>query len=301
MSQRFPPLQRLSDEETELSAFEKLVPDEIWEMLAQVVNENLVKGAQGSSRKKDTSSSELKRWFGIWLQVENTWGNDSKEIRDHFLSVKSECGGCKGLGADRFTYLLNAIQPSVAELTKTADLLSKAAQSVVEDVHLLTLDETVIGYQPTKAAKERAEERGEPIPVVYIPRKPHPNGLEVMTVATFVYDPTKRKEVPFVVMLHPHLASGDNILGEVVAKVFGELDQKWGSHPHWVFDAGFGSEKTVQMIMSKGGIVTCSVPSHQISGLWDALECELPTERWRAAGHAGLVASCHVGMEKTRG
>ena len=105
MSQRFPPLQRLSDEETELSAFEKLVSDEIWEMLAQVVNENLVKGAQGSSRKKDTSSSELQRWFGIWLQVENTWGNDSKEIRDHFFSVKSKCGGCKGLGADRFTYL----------------------------------------------------------------------------------------------------------------------------------------------------------------------------------------------------
>ena len=95
----------MSDEETELSAFEKLVSDELWEMLAQVVNENLVKGAQGSSRKKDTSSSELKRWFGIWLQVENTWGNDSKEIRDHFLSVKSKCGGCKGLGADRFTYL----------------------------------------------------------------------------------------------------------------------------------------------------------------------------------------------------
>jgi len=38
-------------------------------------------------------------------------------------------------------------------------------------------DEQLVGYQPSPQVKKRAEQQGYPIPVVYIPRKPNPNGL----------------------------------------------------------------------------------------------------------------------------
>lgn len=42
---------------------------------------------------------------------------------------------------------------------------------------MAVFDEQVVGYQPSAKTKNKAEQAGHPIPVVYIPRKPHPNGL----------------------------------------------------------------------------------------------------------------------------
>lgn len=41
----------------------------------------------------------------------------------------------------------------------------------------VAFDESMIGYQPGKQAKEAASAQGKPIPTRFIPRKPHPNGL----------------------------------------------------------------------------------------------------------------------------
>jgi len=42
---------------------------------------------------------------------------------------------------------------------------------------LLIFNEQVIGYQPSLAVKTHATKAGHFISVVFIPRKPHPNGL----------------------------------------------------------------------------------------------------------------------------
>lgn len=44
-------------------------------------------------------------------------------------------------------------------------------------MEVITFDEQVVGYQPAPETKKKAEAMGYPIPVVFIPRKPHPNGL----------------------------------------------------------------------------------------------------------------------------
>ena len=36
---------------------------------------------------------------------------------------------------------------------------------------------------------------GEPIPVVFIPRKPHPNGLEIFLSVTYIDNPIDNKKV----------------------------------------------------------------------------------------------------------
>jgi hypothetical protein len=45
-------------------------------------------------------------------------------------------------------------------------------------------DEGLFPYQPAKETKAKAEALGEPIPTMYIPRKPHPNGLLVYMVSS---------------------------------------------------------------------------------------------------------------------
>ena len=78
----------------------------------------------------------------------------------------------KGIDVDRFSYLHNALTPSANDLKEVFKLLSDSFQRVLNEVHILTLDETVIEFQPSTRVKEEREAAGTPITVVYIPRKP---------------------------------------------------------------------------------------------------------------------------------
>jgi len=79
------------------------------------------------------------------------------------------------------------------------------------------VDEAVIAYQPSLASKIRAEKTGEPVPVVYIPRKPHPNGLEDFLLCTYVDNPAREQGVlPYIIDIRPHLQVGDSAPANIV-------------------------------------------------------------------------------------
>ena len=72
-------------------------------------------------------------------------------------------------------------------------------------------------YQPKHATKQKAEQNGEPIPVVYILRKPHPNGLLEYLLVTYVNHPKKRnKKLPYILDIIPHVKAGDSSPTEAV-------------------------------------------------------------------------------------
>ena len=50
---------------------------------------------------------------------------------------------------------------------------------------------------------------GETIPVVFIPRKPHPNGLLLYLCATFINHPYENTKLPYILDILPHLKSCD--------------------------------------------------------------------------------------------
>ena len=50
----------------------------------------------------------------------------------------------------------------------------------ISEVSIIAIDEAVLAYEPSSDVKSKNEDFGEPIPVVYIKRKPHPNGLEML-------------------------------------------------------------------------------------------------------------------------
>ncbi len=80
-------------------------------------------------------------------------------------------------------------------------------------IHFITTacyDELAVGYEPTKEVKQKADDAGEPIPVMFIPRKPHPNCLLIYLLATYLDHPARNGSIlPFVLNILPHLKTDD--------------------------------------------------------------------------------------------
>ena len=63
------------------------------------------------------------------------------------------------------------------QFDKMAEILRTCAQDAWIASKIVTIDKTVYSFQPSAKIKEMYEKMFDKIPVVYIPRKPHPNGL----------------------------------------------------------------------------------------------------------------------------
>ena len=116
---------------------------------------------------------------------------------------------------------------------------------------VITEDELLIGYQSSKQVKERSETIGEPIPIVYIPRKPHPIGVLNYLLISFVDDPIKSgKKRPEILDLQPHIKSGDTSLIEITSNLL----NRWTlpDRPHFIGESAFGSLDAIQAIADWG-------------------------------------------------
>jgi hypothetical protein len=57
------------------------------------------------------------------IRVENTWGNDTRDIRCHLQSNVKEFGAVKKLGQRRFLQLHAACNPAIDEIRALTDIL----------------------------------------------------------------------------------------------------------------------------------------------------------------------------------
>ena len=76
-------------------------------------------------------------------------------------------------------------------------------------------------YQPSKKVKDEAKNNREFIPVTYIQRKPHPNGLLIYIAASFVIIENKKKL--FIVDFEHHLSSLDVTPTNVIQKFMKDI------------------------------------------------------------------------------
>jgi hypothetical protein len=66
--------------------------------------------------------------------IENTYGNDKTNLREHYLSIKKQykhLGNWNGLGLRRFEQLYSLLDPSTAEIEQVCNLLSLNSQKVI--------------------------------------------------------------------------------------------------------------------------------------------------------------------------
>lgn len=115
---------------------------------------------------------------------------------------------------------------------------------------------------------------------VYIPRKPHPNGLKSEGLSGY----TAVRRLPFVLDLEPHLP-GNKITPRDAARRL--VERTLANHPslpiHLVVDSGFGSFDEASHYTKLGVEVTMSMPSNQWSWLWECLATSCPLETGRTA------------------
>ena len=278
------------------------IPEQVWTILQTAINRRLASfpniKKKNQYRIKDVTVFELLQFYGIHLLMESTYGNDFTNLRAHFAYVKEKFGGVKGLGLDRFEILRNCLVPTVEEIRTICEVLGATNAKFVERVTQCTIDESLIGYQPSKKVKEEAEKEGKPIPVVYIQRKPHPNGLLNYLAVCYVEHPAKReKGLPFVISILPHLTVGDTSPHGVVRTFM----KQWlcQNKPHWVADAAFGSEIMLKEVEEWGGSATFSMSISTMNWMWNVLSANSPTGTWRAAmNEKGWIASSHTILDK---
>jgi len=112
------------------------------------MNRNLAKyvttpepGTRKSLKKtiKSTNKSEVLHFYGIIfflkliiialiIRLENTYSNDSHDIRKHFKMLKERFGGIKKLGLDRFQLLRRCFNPTIEELLILAQIIGENSQ-----------------------------------------------------------------------------------------------------------------------------------------------------------------------------
>jgi hypothetical protein len=277
------------------------IPSSVWELLVNVVNAKLVEGLTEESatdpRRRDTNFLEFKKCYAIQMLLESTYGNDSRTMTGHFQTIKQKYGAVHGLGQDRFQRIMTCLSPSAAQLRELCRLLEASAKQQIVSATIITIDESVIAYAPSAAVKARFAQT-DPIPVVFIPRKPHPNGLECFMACTRVQNPNEAGGTsPFMMAMTPHVTVAPSSNYEIARNIVNSWPRELGN-PHWFVDAGFGSEGLVAEAAQSGGNMTASMSAQRLKFLWKALSYSLPTGHWRAAVNVnGLVASVHCGSE----
>mmetsp|Transcript_7070 Transcript_7070/g.10818 ORF Transcript_7070/g.10818 Transcript_7070/m.10818 type:complete len:246 (-) Transcript_7070:883-1620(-) len=187
---------------TKLDRMKQFISPDIWAILHRVVQRNIVKRVKV---RTIPSKKDIIKMYGIQMLLEESYGNDTHNLRDHFKKEKKKWNSDNfPMGADRFIQIRASLVPTVDEIKEICKIMSANFREVLEMVHVLVFDELVGGYEPSKIVKERADDMGEPIPVVNIPSKPNPNGFLDHLMATFVASvnfPSGR--MPYIVDIIP--------------------------------------------------------------------------------------------------
>jgi hypothetical protein len=76
--------------------------------------------------KKGVIWQDIIRFYGRILLVENTWGNNVRDMRVHLKYLNEHYGKVKGLGINRFCQLIPALDPELSDIETLVLLLNGA-------------------------------------------------------------------------------------------------------------------------------------------------------------------------------
>jgi len=138
------------------------------------------------------------------------------------------------------------------------------------------VDETVYQYTPRKKTRENAETT-EPIPLVYIPRKPHPYGLLNWVLAC----KSSLTGIPYVLSFFPHL-DHPQVTSQAALRYFVN-SWSYAHKPTFIADAVIGGFDLLNELEEKDITATFSCSSNLKPWIWSVLKKDLLSESWRAA------------------
>ena len=124
-----------------INIFLQLVPLAFWEYLAKSVTRNLIARHTSTSTNplKVVTATELIHFYGmlmsflylfkgIYMRIENTYGNDVRLFSTHFRKVANNFGRVSKLGERRFQQIWSSIDPTLDELSVLYAFLRQSIQ-----------------------------------------------------------------------------------------------------------------------------------------------------------------------------
>lgn len=98
-----------------------------------VVNDEIARtwNKKYKSYKRNCNKKELVQFYSIWMQIENSYGNNTTDLRKHFQKIKTEIGVEMPFGQKRFLLLRKCMNPKLDQLNKICNILTKNFQKFV--------------------------------------------------------------------------------------------------------------------------------------------------------------------------
>jgi hypothetical protein len=290
-----------------LAFFDLVVPNEVFELLAGIVNRNreykLVNNRVAASYSRyyhrPATSDEMKQFYGMILLAENLITRVTRSLQKVLSKAQKERERenlPKMMGFQRFEMLMRCLVPTNDELFQIFSVMRLAYRRCWVGEGCVVLDETLYEYQPDAATQREFEMRLDPIPVVYIPRKPHPNGLLNYQLVAI----SSRSGQPYVLDFEPRIT-----LDVSPRSALFSLMSRWESRAqtlHLVADSAFSGILTVTQLAGMGFRVTCSMSTREQKLTWQLLEKGLPSNAWRACQTPnGIMMSVHRSNQSDEG
>lgn len=177
----------------------------IFNELLRSVNEEAIRltttNEVAESSKKyysKVSIVDLLRFLGIFILLENMYGNSTPTQDENFIKLKEEENFA--MGKHRYDAIKKCIKPT----NEVFDLLVEEWVLQSKDHWIpgteVTVDESIYAYEVRSGTKQKYVDDHDAIPLHFIPRKPHKNGLFAWVMATKSYETNK----PYVLDIIPH-------------------------------------------------------------------------------------------------
>jgi hypothetical protein len=71
------------------------------------------------------------------IQIEISYGNDTRNLREHYKNIKLQFGEIRDIGLDRFETLWRALNLSIEEIRQNCDILHET---------LVTFEQTTLDW-----------------------------------------------------------------------------------------------------------------------------------------------------------
>jgi len=143
---------------------------------------------------------DLLQFFGIWILLAMEYTPLKNSLNNNFKQLKSVYHWKMGL--NRFTAIQTSLLFDSNALEELCNDISSTFKSLWNPSATVSFDESIWAYEPRPETKRRYEYvLKDPIPVVYIPRKPHPNGF----LCWLLVSKSSKTNLPFILDIIPHV------------------------------------------------------------------------------------------------
>lgn len=118
---------------------ETIIDARVWDLMVRIINRNLVRNTNQQTKRRPrlTTRREVKQFYGVEIKFENSYGNDTRDIKQHFNKVKRDCPHYpRGLGVTRFLCLKRNFIPTSEEIQELCDILHETSSEAIENVSI---------------------------------------------------------------------------------------------------------------------------------------------------------------------